>query len=105
MGFLVYILLALKASDKQKVFKDEEVDKQRMEEKEKEGKEIPMRAMMLMKGNTDDDEEVYRWLWRGLPMMKRSTDDYNEEEVNETGDQMKWRGEEGDDEDDEWKVD
>ena len=60
MGFLVYILLALKASDKQNVFKDEEVDKQRMEEKEKEGKEIPMRAMMLMKGNTDDDEEVYR---------------------------------------------
>ena len=34
-------------------------------------------------------------------MMKRSTDDYDEEEVNETGDKMKWRGEEGDDEDDE----
>ena len=104
MGFLVYILLALKASDKQKVFKDEEVDKQRMEEKEKEGKEIPMRAMMLMKGNTDDDEEVYRWLWRGLPMTKRSTDDYDEEEVKET-DKVKWKGEEGDDdEEEEWKV-
>ena len=53
MGFLVYILLALKASDKQKVFKDEEVDKQRMEEKEKRGER-----------NTDEsndaDEGEYR---------------------------------------------
>ena len=30
--------------------------------------------------------------------MKRFTDDYNEEEVKETGDQVKWRGEEGDEE-------
>ena len=34
-------------------------------------------------------------------MMKRSTDDYNEEEVKETGDRVKWRGEEGVDEEDE----
>ena len=34
-------------------------------------------------------------------MMKRSTNDYNKEEVNETRDLVKWRGEEGDDEDDE----
>ena len=54
MGFFDNILLALKASDKQQVFKDEELDKQRMEEKA-----IPMRAMMLMKRNTDDNEEVY----------------------------------------------
>ena len=44
----------------------------------------------------DDDEEGYRWRWRGIPMMKRSTDDYDEEEVKET-DKVKWKGEEGDD--------
>ena len=38
MGFLVDTLLALKASDKQRFSKDEEVDKQRMEEEEKTGK-------------------------------------------------------------------
>ena len=32
-------------------------------------------------------------------MMKRSTDDYIEEEVKETGDQVNWRGKEGDEED------
>ena len=51
-----------------------------------------------------DDEEGYRWRWRGIPMMKRSTDDYDEEEVKET-DKVKWKGEEGDDdEEEEWKV-
>ena len=54
MGFLVNILLALKASDKQGVFQDEEVDKQRVEEKAKDGKGIPM---MMMKRYTDDEEE------------------------------------------------
>ena len=49
MTFLVNILLALKASDKQSVFWDEEVDKQRVEEKAKDGKEIPMRPMTMMK--------------------------------------------------------
>ena len=40
-------------------------------------------------------------------MMNRSTDNHDEEEVRETrGDQVKWRGEEGDDEDEgEGKVD
>ena len=53
-------MLALKTSDKQEVFKDDQVDKERMEEKEKDGKEIPMRTMMQMKRFTYDDEEVYR---------------------------------------------
>ena len=44
----------------------------------------------------DDDEEGYRWRWRGIPMMKRSIEDYNEEQV---------KGEEGDDEEEEeWKL-
>ena len=30
--------------------------------------------------------------------MKRTTNDYIEEEVKETVDQVKWKGEEGDDE-------
>ena len=52
----------------------------------------------------DNDEEGYPWQWRGIPMMKRSTDDYDEEEVKET-DKVKWKGEEGDDdEEEEWKV-
>ena len=52
----------------------------------------------------DDDEEGYRWRWRGIPMMKRGTDDYDEEKVKET-DKVKWKGEEGDDdEEEEWKV-
>ena len=36
------------------------MDKQRVEEKENDGKEIPMRVLMMMKRNADDDEEVYR---------------------------------------------
>ena len=36
------------------------MDKLRVEEKEKDGKEIPMRAMMMMKRNTDDGDEEYR---------------------------------------------
>ena len=36
------------------------MNKQGEEEKEKDGKEIPMRAMMMMKRNTDDNEEEYR---------------------------------------------
>ena len=39
--------------------------------------EIPMRAMTMMKRNIDDD--------RGIPMMQRSTDNYDEEDVKETG--------------------
>ena len=35
------------------------MDKLRVEEKEKDGKEIPMKAIMMMKRYTDDDEEVY----------------------------------------------
>ena len=52
----------------------------------------------------DDDEKGYRWRWRGIPMMKRGTDDYDEEKVKET-DKVRWKGEEGDDdEEEEWKV-
>ena len=36
------------------------MDKLWVEEKAKDGKEIPMRAMTMMKRNTDDDEEVHR---------------------------------------------
>ena len=36
------------------------MDKLRVEEKAKDGEEIPMRAMKMMKRNTNDDEEVYR---------------------------------------------
>ena len=60
MGFLVNILLALKASDKQSVLKDEKVDKLGVEEKAKDGEEIPMRAITMMKRNTNDDKAVYR---------------------------------------------
>ena len=60
MGTLVNTLLTFKASDEQNVFQDEEVKKQRVEEKEKDGKEIPMRAMMMMKRNIDDNEEEFR---------------------------------------------
>ena len=39
-------------------------------------------------------------------MMKRSIDDYDEEEVKETGgDWVKWKGKEGDEEEEEWKDD
>ena len=69
MGFLMDILLALKASDKQ----IEEVDKQRLEKKVND------------EGDFDDEEE-YQWRWRVIPMMmKRNTDDYDEEEVKEAG--------------------
>ena len=37
--------------------------------------------------------------------MKRKTDDYDEEELKETGNLVKWMGEEGDDEEEEWKLD
>ena len=78
-----------------KCFKDEEVDKLRVEEKAKDGEEIPMRAMTMMKRNTNENEEVYRWY----------TDDYDKEEVKKIGGyQVKWRGEEGDDEEEQWKV-
>ena len=70
-----------------KCFKDEEVDKLWVEEKAKDGEEIPMRAVTMMKRNTNDNEEVYQWRWRGIPMMKRSIDDYDEElEKKEDGD-------------------
>ena len=53
----------------------------------------------------DDDEEGYRWRWRGILMMKRITNDYDEEKVKGT-DKVKWKGEEGDDDEkEEWKVD
>ena len=64
MGFLMDILLALKASDKQ-------VDKQRLEKKVND------------EGDFDDEEE-YQWRWRVISMMmKRKTDDHNE--VKEAG--------------------
>ena len=67
MGFLMDILLALKASDKQ----IEEVDKQRLEKKVND------------EGDFDDEEE-YQWRWRVISMMmKRKTDDHNE--VKEAG--------------------
>ena len=47
---MVTILLALKASDK-------EVDKLRVEKMAEDGKELPMSAMMLMKSNSNEDEE------------------------------------------------
>ena len=53
------ILLDLKAFDKQS-FKDEKVDKLGVEEKAKDGEEIPMRAITMMKRNTNDDKAVYR---------------------------------------------
>ena len=31
-----------------------------VEEKAKDGKKLPMRAMTMMKKDTDDDEEAYR---------------------------------------------
>ena len=63
------ILLALKASDKQ----IEEVDKQRLEKKVND------------EGDFDDEEE-YQWRLRVISMlMKRKTDDHNEEEVKEAG--------------------
>ena len=66
MGFLMDILLALKASDKQ-------VDKQRLEKKVND------------EGDFDDEEE-YQWRWRVISMMmERKTDDYDEEEVKEAG--------------------
>ena len=36
------------------------MDKQRVEKKEKDNKEMPMRATMMIKRNTDDDEDEYR---------------------------------------------
>ena len=44
----------------QKCIKDEEVDKLSVEDRAKDGEEIPMRAIMMMKRKTNDDEEVYR---------------------------------------------
>ena len=38
----------------------EEVNKHMVEEKEKDGIEVPMRAKMMMKRNSDDNEEKYR---------------------------------------------
>ena len=64
MGFLMDILLALKASDKQ----IEEVDKQRLEKKAKDEKEYWLGLFrwwrgisMTMLSGTDDDEEEHRW--------------------------------------------
>ena len=69
MGFLMDILLALKASDKQ----IEEVDKQRLEKKVNDECDF-------------DDEEENQWRWRVISMMmERKTDDYDEEEVKEAG--------------------
>ena len=67
-----------------KCFKDEEVDKLRVEEKAKDGEEIPMRAMTMMKRNTNDDEEVYQW-WKGasMIMMKRKWKKQGETKWNE----------------------
>ena len=62
------ILLALKASDNQM-----EVDKQRLKNKVNDECDF-------------DDEEEYQWRWRVVSMMmERKTDDYDEEEVKETG--------------------
>ena len=63
MGFLMDILLALKASDKQ-------VDKHKKVNDE----------------GDFDDEEAYQWRWQVISMMMmRQTDDYDEEEVKEAG--------------------
>ena len=42
-----------------KCIKDEEVDKLSVEDRAKDGEEIPMRAIMMMKRKTNDDEEVW----------------------------------------------
>ena len=39
-----------------------------MEEKAKDGEEIPMRAITMMKRNTNDDKAVYQ-LWKGAWMI------------------------------------
>ena len=49
-------------------FKDEEVDKLSVEEKGKDGEEILMRAMKMMKRKSDDDEEANLWC-RGATMI------------------------------------
>ena len=36
------------------------MDKLSVEDRAKDGEEIPMRAIMMMKRKTNDDEEVYR---------------------------------------------
>ena len=54
----------------------------------------------------NDDKDEYQWRWSGIPMMKRSTNDYDEEEVEVTeGEYVEWRGEEGENNEEEWKVD
>ena len=60
-----------------KCIKDEEVDKISVEDRAKDGEEIPMRAIMMMKRKTNDDEEVYRW-WK--EQVKREEGDDEEEE-------------------------
>ena len=37
--------------------------------------------------------------------MKRKTDDYDEEKAKESGNSVKWMGEEGVDEEEEWVLD
>ena len=66
MGFLMDILLALKASDKQ----IEEIAKQKLEKNAKDQKEYHWGQFrwyreipMTMMSDTDDDEEEHRWLW------------------------------------------
>ena len=54
----------------------------------------------------NDDKDEYQWRWSSIPMMKRSTNDYDEEEVEVTeGEYVEWRGEEGENNEEEWKVD
>ena len=54
-------------------FKDEEVDRLSMEEMAKVREEKPMRVIMMMKRNTNDDEEVYRW-WKGAWLWWRASE-------------------------------
>ena len=60
-----------------KCIKDEEVDKLSVENKAKDGEEIPMRAIM-MRRNTNDGDEVYQW-WK--EQVKREEGDDEEEEA------------------------
>ena len=60
---MVNILLALKASDKQSVLRMRRwisLALRSVEDRAKDGEEIPIRAIMMMKRKTNDDEEVYR---------------------------------------------
>ena len=53
MGFWINIWLALKASDKQ----IKELAKKKVGKEGKRSKGIPLRAILMMKRNTNDDDE------------------------------------------------